>query len=283
MNNFHLAGIIPVAGQPLEFNMPWHDSLMPIAPDYLALERSVVECAYAGCETIWIVCNDDIQPLIRYRLGEYIQDPVWVLRNFAVEKRGHQKPISIYYVPIHPKDRGKRDCLSWSVLYGALTATKISSGLSTWLKPNRYYVSFPYGVYDPKILREHRKIISSDQDFYLINKNKTVIDGEYLGFTFDYKTYELLFSEVKEKSTGLYEGDRKLSIEERFSYRFFTLKDVFGSLKLGKATLIEVEQFHNISNWHGYCDYISTDGRKAQKPSKFILNYKEWNGIGIDN
>ena len=55
MNNFHLAGIIPVAGQPLEFNMPWHDSLMPIAPDYLALERSVVECAYAGCETIWIV------------------------------------------------------------------------------------------------------------------------------------------------------------------------------------------------------------------------------------
>ena len=23
---FHLAGIIPVGGQPLDFNLPWHDS-----------------------------------------------------------------------------------------------------------------------------------------------------------------------------------------------------------------------------------------------------------------
>ena len=51
---FHLAGIIPVAGQPLDFDLPWHDSCAPIAPDYLAVERAIVECAYAGCETIWI-------------------------------------------------------------------------------------------------------------------------------------------------------------------------------------------------------------------------------------
>ena len=31
MSGFHLAGIVPVAGQPLDFNMPWHDCLMPIA------------------------------------------------------------------------------------------------------------------------------------------------------------------------------------------------------------------------------------------------------------
>ena len=28
----------------------------------------------AGCRTIWIVCNDDMQPLIRYRLGDYVYD-----------------------------------------------------------------------------------------------------------------------------------------------------------------------------------------------------------------
>ena len=77
MSGFHLAGIVPVAGQSLDFKMPWHDSLMPVAQDYLAVERAVVECAYAGCETIWVICHDNMQPLIRHRLGDYIQDPVW--------------------------------------------------------------------------------------------------------------------------------------------------------------------------------------------------------------
>ena len=40
---FHLAGIVPVAGQSLDFDMPWHDSMMPIARDYLAEERPVLE------------------------------------------------------------------------------------------------------------------------------------------------------------------------------------------------------------------------------------------------
>ena len=40
---FSLAGIIPVAVQPLDYNFPWHDSLMPIRNDYLAVERSVYE------------------------------------------------------------------------------------------------------------------------------------------------------------------------------------------------------------------------------------------------
>ena len=50
--SFHLAGIVPVAGQDLGFGFPWHDSLMPIAQDYLAVEHAVLSCAYAGCETI---------------------------------------------------------------------------------------------------------------------------------------------------------------------------------------------------------------------------------------
>ena len=84
MSSFHLAGIVPVAGQPLDFKMDWHDSLMPIAPDYLAVERAVFECAWAGCETIWIVANDDMTPLIRHRLGEWVQDPVWIGRRILL-------------------------------------------------------------------------------------------------------------------------------------------------------------------------------------------------------
>ena len=35
---FHLAGIIPVAGQPHDFNFDWHDSLMPIAQNYIMFQ-----------------------------------------------------------------------------------------------------------------------------------------------------------------------------------------------------------------------------------------------------
>ena len=38
--SFHLAGIIPTVGQPLDFNFPWHDCMVPIAADFLAIERS---------------------------------------------------------------------------------------------------------------------------------------------------------------------------------------------------------------------------------------------------
>ncbi len=75
--NFHLTGIIPIAGQSLDFGMPFPDSMMPVAPNYTMLEAAVVECAFAGCDTIWIVCNDDVAPIVRYRIGDYIQDPLY--------------------------------------------------------------------------------------------------------------------------------------------------------------------------------------------------------------
>ena len=32
-HGFHLAGIIPCAGQPLEYKMEWPDYMMPVAPN----------------------------------------------------------------------------------------------------------------------------------------------------------------------------------------------------------------------------------------------------------
>ena len=81
LKSFHLAGIIPTAGQPMDFNFPWHDCLVPISSDFLAIERAVLECATVGCETIWVVCHSDMQPLLKHRLGESVQDPVWISRK----------------------------------------------------------------------------------------------------------------------------------------------------------------------------------------------------------
>jgi len=288
--SFHLAGIVPVAGQPLDFNFPWHDSLMPIAPDYLAVERAVVECAYAGCETIWIVCNDDMQPLIRHRLGEVIYDPVMMARRYSPAPTDERKPITIYYVPVHPQDRDKRDCLSWNVLYGALSSYHISKSISKWVTPDRYYVAFPYGVYDPSILRSHRKDISSRKDFFLSYQDKTVRDGEYLGFTFDESGYFRYRDTVRKEGTGARVPGQQgiptenLPLEKRWSARFFSLDKVFKSAKVETAKTLELSWYQKIDSWKNYCDYAGSSwSQTLTRPDKCILSYREWNPIGVNN
>ena len=285
MNNFHLAGLIPVAGQKLEFNMPWHDCLMPLTPDYLAIEKSVVACAYAGCETIWIVCNNDTQPLIRHRIGDYVQDPVWVFRKFEKRANNFQKIIPIFYVPIHPKDREKRDCLSWSVLYGAHTSNKVAGSMSNWLRPDKYFVDFPYGVYAVSTLREHRSLLSSENNFCLKYENKNVANNFYLPFTFSYDDYRRMNRDFRNNSTGLYkkydlDKKEKLPLKDRYSARSFNLEDVFHGLKFAEAA--ETDWYYGIDNWDGYVEFLHKMSRAIKKPSKNILKYREFNGVGLN-
>ena len=285
INAFHLAGIIPVAGQKLDFDFPWHDSLQPISQNYLAVERAVVECAYAGCETIWIVCHNDMQPLIRYRLGEYVQDPVYLYREVDPSPTAEcRKRVPIFYVPIHPNDRDKRDCLGWSVLYGALSSYYTSKQVSKWVAPDRYYVAFPYGAYPPEILREHRKKISSNHSFFLSYAGKTVRDNEYLGFTFDSDEFIRIRKEFRRKATGMRQKGEQfpskiLPLEERWSARFFSLDKIFGSVSINSVEVVEVPWYWNIDSWQGLKDFLSS-GDKLKRPNKDMLSYHEYNKIG---
>jgi len=287
---FHLAGVVPIAGPPMDFNFPWHDCCMPIAQNYLAIERAVVECAYAGCETIWIVCNDDVQPLVRHRLGEYISDPVWAVRPQDPNEVYKRKQIPIFYVPIHPNDRDKRDCLAWSVLHGAMSAYSVSKGISKWVTPDRFYTAFPYGVYPVEDLREKRREISSREGFAFSHLGKTIKDGEYLGFTFNSEQFIEIRKSFRKNATGMFKNSTtgipqdKLPIEERYSARFFFLEDVFGSLEFDNQQILKLPWYHKIDNWENYCSFMSSDDKhQISRPPKYILDYHEWNPIGKDN
>ena len=260
-NSFHLAGIVPIAGQPLDYEMDFPDCMMPIAKNYTLVEHAVYECAMAGCETIWLICNDDIAPLIRHRIGDYIQDPVYINR-MAPFPSEHKITIPIFYVPIHPKDRDKRDCLSWSVIHGALTSLKVASQISKWLIPDKYYVSFPYGVFPVEEIREHRKIISSKKNFYVASGGKTIQNNYYTSFTFGKDEFVKYRRNIRQKGTGLYTMDvvdergiprSKLPIEKRYSARFFNLEDVFTDLDIEDSNVFEptpvflVPVFNNIN------------------------------------
>ncbi len=290
MKNFHLAGIIPVHKKDCSFGFQWPDSLMPIAPNLTAVERSVMECAWAGCETIWIVCNDDISPLIRHRVGELVQDPVW-LRPLDKHPRASRKPIPIFYVPIHPKHRDKIDCFGWSIIYAALSIFKITVRMSKWLVPERYYVSFPYSVYNPEIIREHRKSISSSKGFCLSYNGKTIRDGEKLGFTFDKNDFINYRRVIRKEGTGLYKAPKEGSLprekydrSQRYTARFFTLKKVFSPTDIENSNIVELPWFYPIDNWDEYAKWIGSEhSGLIERPNKLFLSYREWSEIGVDN
>ena len=61
----NVVGIVPLSGWHNSFDFPWPDYLQPLREGFLAVERSVYECAYAGCDSIWVVCNDDVAPIIK--------------------------------------------------------------------------------------------------------------------------------------------------------------------------------------------------------------------------
>jgi len=286
---FHLAGIVPVAGQKLDFDQLLPDCLMPIAQDYTLIEAAVVECAWAGCDTIWIICNDDASPLIREKLGDFVEDPVFSYRRHDPFPKDSKRFIPIYYVPIHPKDRDKRDCLSWSVIYGSLVAFKVSSNISSWVVPNKYYVSFPYGYFPAWQLREHRKLISSDKNLYLSYGGQTVKDNDYLSFTFGKDDF-IEFRKVVRSGTGRYapgkgfvdpEDREYLPIEERWSARFFDLEQVFEPFNLQTANELKIDNFYNIASWRQYTDFFRTIDFAIKKPS-YILIKETANAVGED-
>ena len=279
----HVAGIIPVAGREDKFGFEWPDCMMPLSENYTSIERSILECAYAGCKTIWVICNDDMSPIVKHRVGEYVYDPVWYDRKDKYPKES-RKIIPIFYVPIHSKDTNKRDCISWSIIYGALTAFKISASLSQWTAPHRYYVSFPYGIYDPSIVRPHRSLIRKDECFAVTHQGKTVIDNEYLGFSFGKEDWKQ-FRKVIRSGTGLWSSEelrdgkyptKLLPIEERYSARHFTLDKVLNCVKIINS--VDVEYYHSIDSWEEYVDYLSSK-KSLNRPENYLTNGKKLNKI----
>ena len=293
---FHLAGIVPVAGQPLDFKFPWHDALQPVAANYLAVEHAAVACAYAGCRTIWVVCHDDMQPLIRHRLGDYLMDPHSLESSKYVRyPKMYYKEIPIFYVPIHPNDRDKRDCYVWSMLHGAYIADWVSRTVSRWVTPRKFFTSFPYGIYNIRDIAKRRKRLVSDRRTIFSFDNRTAEDGEYLPFTFDLHDYKRFKKILRRKGTGKYEMDlsghsthdynlKLRPLAERFSARFFNLEDVLDFEEIEEDEVYNLNWYYNISSWEGLCKYLGSEHRKEiRRAPKSLMKYHEFNPIGVDN
>ena len=267
-SKIHLSGIIPVANHNSELDIAFPHVLLPLADGFNAIQRSVFECAMAGCNTIWIVANEDMSPLIRTVVGDWVYDPVYFNRSFSAFPSEVRKEVPIYYVGIKPKDFDRRDSYGWSVLEGIHCAYMTSSRISKWLMPEKYFVSFPFGVTDPHQIREFRKEIrDKNNNFFYMHDSMTVKDNLPLPFTLTGEDFKLCRRAINKKTTREYLPPlpnhkfptQKLPLHERWSARYFNFNDVFDNVCENSSFKHELEWFYDISTWQGFRDYLASE------------------------
>jgi hypothetical protein len=282
-----MAGIIPVANIKTDHKTPFPAILLPVDNGFSAIQKSVYECAMAGCSTIWIVANDDLAPLVRKVVGDWVYDPVYHNRNLTKFHSNVRKEVPIYYVPIHPKDRNRRDSYGWSVLYGELMAWKTANSISGWLTPDKYYISFPLALFDLSKIRENRKLIrDKEKNFFFIFNNKSIKDGIPLSFTMFGEDFKKCRRQINQKTTKEYlpplPGEtypsEKLPPHLRWTAKSFPLNEIFQPMNLSESHTEETEWFFDAHRWEQYIEYFSsnhlilhpgTDLIKSRKHNEF--------------
>jgi len=280
---YHLAGIVPISGQPLDFNFPWNDCLQPIADNYLAVEKAVFDCVAAGCSTIWVVGHKETQPLVRHRIGDYITDPVEYAKDINFRKYPEKQTIPIYYVPLHPKNLDRRDSYSWSIIEGIEAAYKVSKKISKWIIPDRYFVSFPYGLYDPVVFYKCRKWITKRNPFYFTYNGESFKDNLYLPFTLNNEDFLKCRAKFRRKETRAADINlQPLPKDEAHSGRFFQHGFVFDDVDTAKAQVVDLSWYYDISSWEKLKNWLASE-KKLDRPSEVLISYGEWNLLGKDN
>lgn len=250
-------GIVPISGRTNTLESVIPDCLLPLGPGINCLQRSILECAYAGCSSIWVICNDDTLPIIKNTIGDYIMDPIiYESWNYKKIPELSKQYIPIFYSPVLQKDRNRRDTIGWSILHGALTAFIVSSKISKWSIPKNYFVSFPYGIVNPKNIRQARANIRAGKKVYGTYHKKTVQHGAYLPFTFTPDDWLQFRRKLNEENTG---GAKSIPIQERWSAKNFTLDKIFYHDNIVVDEYLEFEKYYDIDSWESYGKYFSSD------------------------
>lgn len=259
----HMAGIIPIFGRELSIGMPWHDALTPVAPDYFAIERAVTECASAGCDTIWIVGNYDVNPVLKKRIGEVVKDPSF---SYGSALFKDCKLIPVFYLLIDELADKKQNCLSRSLLYGAEVSMEVSKTISKWAQPTRFYASFVNAVALEEELRKSRKLIKGPKDLYFTKNDQSICDGIFINFTFN----KAHFAEYKKRYLDLANDVRTIRVTD-----LITPKEIFCALDNDPHDRLELSQQFDIATWDGYCEYMGSPlSRQIKKNKSIFTKYK---------
>ena len=278
----HLAGIIPLANLKTDFDLATPPYLLPVEPGFTAIQKAVFECAMVGCQTIWIVANNDFAPLVRKIVGEWIYDPVYYYRQHDPFPTNLQKEIPIYYVPIHPKDQDRRDSYGWSALHGINSAWRTANIISQWMVPEKYYIAFPMSAHNVYSLRKYRRQISEiSKNWFSTYEGKSVKDNLPLSFTMSGDDYIQCRRHVNHLTTKEFirppPGElpsEKLPLAERWSARTFDFATIFDKVNENDAHKQEIEWFYDLTSWAGYTDFLGSENFIKKPANNLIKSHK---------
>lgn len=294
INSFNMAGIIVISGQQQpDFKFPVHPCLFPVSENYSLIDNAIIECAALGCSSIWIVSDRSIEPLLKYKIKNFVIDPMRSIvsheqmQYMDIEpKRPNQFYLPVYYIPVKPEDIDKRDSLSYNAMTAAEHAIQIGKSLSRYTIPDAFYVCSPYKIYDIWSFSQIKaKIANSNTNFCIRYDDKTYRNGLYTGFTFQPRDMGSIRQDVFKKSTGLYDmsepyvetikgvqpfrSNKKLPPEDRYSARFFTPGEVFNMIDQERSTIyFDIEEYYEIFSFEDYQNYCAS-GFKVTRPQSY--------------
>lgn len=273
LSKIHRVGIIPVSGGDNNLYLPFHDSLCSIGQDFLAIERSVLECSEVGCQSIWIICPSSIEPLIRSRVGEAVEDALTKKRseyqkshttvpNWLVKDTIYQIPIYYVRMPIVENLNYSR-----AIFECAKKACQVSESFSKYIVPSHFYVSFPMTVFYSPILSNIAGELSNYNRFFVRNNGKTMKDGNHYSFQFSIWDYwKIRRHLLNAETTNLSNPDSK----------HFSIEKIFSHLKQDEKSLFyDVEWIYEIKDWETYCEYMESGKPRHTRKSKRLF-YREF-------
>jgi len=295
---FHLAGVIPLCGQQYRGKeLPWHPGLLPLTEDTTLIEQAIVQCAWAGCETIWVVVDDSFAPFLKKRCGEYIEDPLYYGQNEYSPIPGvRNRKIPIFYVPEDLFNRDRRDSVSYQVIRGMEMARKVTGQISAFVTPDRYFVTFPYGVYSQFELRSFRSTLSKFDELIFQCDGKSIQTGHYMPFLISLKSAKLCKENVWHTATGAKDVSQPkeewqfgkfptalLPLEERYNGRWYGPDQVFNLfIKEFGDNQIDLKWFFDVSTFDGYREYLRSENY-IYDTSSLLFKKKTWNSMSFDD
>ena len=262
LNNSKPVGI--VLTEPHSFgDSLYHPCLQKIEQDLLAIERSVLECATAGCSSIWVCCSDSMQPIVRSRLGAYVRDPL-ILRksSFTNYPEDNRINIPIYFYSPHPKDRYRRPGPAWDMLNCCLAIYYFSFSFSKWLSPNKYYISSCYGLYDIEALSKHRKQFMQNENTILTHGEKSMFSGDYLAACL----------------TGDFIKDTIIALKRRPVSKKSNVLHLENLDLPTKYKNLQIDEYFSCDSWENYVEYIKNKKFRFKYNRKVFFNMNS-NGV----
>lgn len=305
-----LIGIIPAYYLRPDYDFDWDPLMMPIGPSYYLYEHAVEQCAAFGVDIIYVVGNLFIQNMIKKNFGQYVVDPIAIMRNYSTTKQYlkqlKQKSniqsffskkkscfdlIPIIYQPVFLPFRVQEPFQNQflAAVYSSYCVSDSFLSVSQAYKSVRFLVSFPQTITPVsgfleseetlKTFLEYRDHFQSNGNIFWKTTSKSIFDGDEICFSFDSTEVENL----RNIYFGMVEKSQRSKKQVDVSIKNL-MKD-WNVIQRGNYKPCFADYSFNLLKWGEYSSYIKVQkekndlislGVQVKYPSEFKL------GIGFD-